>query len=528
MYKNIRLLILIIAVIALATLITGTSIINKISWGKSVQSYYDNKTIQIDYFMESSLGEINSLVSNNAIWLEAQESLLHQDANWIDENLTKYIVDEENYNMDFSLLVIEDFSFVQAYGLDIQKEVEESLFLKAVVQENTTEYALIWDNGEPILLCGMPLYNNEKENPTGGFVLGRRLGEEELSEFKRVLGEIEVVDISISGEALYNQLQTEGYGKIMFSYPIGLQQENAYVNVTCSVPTFQYIFVVQKKHVFSIIITTMILVIFLGLRGTKKMSQKMILIIEAIEKISKGNYNNKIETKETKMFPEINRLIEAVNSMSIDIEWSIETIQGHVNTIENKYMEMVELMADAVELNDSYTYKHNLSVANYALLIGKAIGFKDLKSLETAARLHDVGKIAIPSHILNKEGKLTAEEYEIVKKHPMNGYKIISKIDYFESVGLGIKYHHERFDGKGYPEGLAGDEIPLIAQIISIADVYDALTSDRAYRKAMSYNEAMKIILNGSGNMFNEKLIEVFLAEMGKIRREKEDVYDEN
>jgi len=205
--------------------------------------------------------------------------------------------------------------------------------------------------------------------------------------------------------------------------------------------------------------------------------------------------------------PELNELVDSVNLMSTDIE-------KHNKTINDNYLEMIELIANVVQINDSYTYRHNLSVANYAKIIGEEIGYKDIKTLELAAKFHDIGKISIPSQILNKPGKLTEEEYEIIKKHPIEGDKIIKNIAYFEEVSPGVKYHHERYDGKGYPEGLKGEGIPLVAQIIAVADVYDALTSDRAYRKAMSCDDAMKFILDNSGKMFNPILVEEFYKKM--------------
>lgn len=193
----------------------------------------------------------------------------------------------------------------------------------------------------------------------------------------------------------------------------------------------------------------------------------------------------------------------AVNRMSQDIK-------RHLTTIDRNYLEMVDVMVNAVEINDEYTSKHNVEVGYYAKIIADEVNYERVGDIELAAKLHDIGKISIPGHILNKPGKLDPEEYEIIKTHPTEGYRIIEHVDYFANVKLGVKHHHEHWDGSGYPDGLMGDEIPMIAQIIAVADVYDAVTSDRAYRKGLSSEKAKSIIIEESGRLFNPMLVDAF------------------
>jgi HD-GYP domain-containing protein (c-di-GMP phosphodiesterase class II) len=133
-----------------------------------------------------------------------------------------------------------------------------------------------------------------------------------------------------------------------------------------------------------------------------------------------------------------------------------------------------------------------------------------MEDLKHAAMLHDLGKIGIPDEILLKKGKLTDSEYDIIRKHPQIGAEIIRHIHFLKDVAPIVLYHHERFDGFGYCSGLKGKEIPLGARIIAIADVYQALTSDRPYRKAYSKEEALKIITEGSGTQFDPEIVKVF------------------
>ena len=140
--------------------------------------------------------------------------------------------------------------------------------------------------------------------------------------------------------------------------------------------------------------------------------------------------------------------------------------------------------------------------------------------IRQAALLHDVGKIGIPEHILNKEGKLTDEEYEIMKGHVESSVGIIRHLPSLDYVIPAVIGHHERYDGNGYPDGLKGDEIPISAQIVSIADVYDALVSERVYKKAFSHKKAMEMILNGECGAFNPLLLECLVEIQDRIKTE--------
>ena len=133
---------------------------------------------------------------------------------------------------------------------------------------------------------------------------------------------------------------------------------------------------------------------------------------------------------------------------------------------------------------------------------------KELSNLKNAAHLHDIGKIAIPDTILNKPSKLSEEEFSIIKEHTIIGANILKNISLIDHVQEIVRNHHERYDGKGYPDGLVGEEIPISAQVVSLADAYDALISDRVYKKAYSHEQAVKMILNGECGAFNPVLLE--------------------
>lgn len=195
----------------------------------------------------------------------------------------------------------------------------------------------------------------------------------------------------------------------------------------------------------------------------------------------------------------------------------LKRFQAYVKAIKNSYDKQLEGIVKGViatiELKDPYTKGHSKRVAQYAQILAKSTGMYSNEELNTfyyACLLHDIGKVNIPDHILMKPGKLTKDEYDIIKKHPEVGAEAIMKVD-----GLGqsieiIKSHHERWDGKGYPEQLSGEGIPHLARVVSIADAFDAMTSSRSYRSAMPVGEAYNRIIEGSGSQFDPQLVQLF------------------
>ena len=181
--------------------------------------------------------------------------------------------------------------------------------------------------------------------------------------------------------------------------------------------------------------------------------------------------------------------------------------------LEKSYNITLEAFGDTLELKDAETLGHTRRVTAYAIAIASKIGLKkdEIDTIARGAFLHDIGKLAIPDYILKKPGKLTEEETAIMREHAYSGYKILSKIPYLASASEIVYAHQECYDGSGYPRQLKGNEIPLGARIFSIADTLDAMTSDRVYRPAQSYEAAQKEILRCSGTQFDPAIVEVFL-----------------
>lgn len=188
-----------------------------------------------------------------------------------------------------------------------------------------------------------------------------------------------------------------------------------------------------------------------------------------------------------------------------------ELIRANVS-LESNFRATVIGFAHALEENDPYTRGHSERVSQYAQLLGQGLGLVDrqLEQLTQAALMHDVGKIGIRNEKLNKPGKLTPEEQAMFRTHPAKGKRILEPIPFMADLIPGAFCHHENFDGSGYPQGLMGENIPLIGRIVAIADTYDAMTSDRSYRKALRHENAIAEIERCCGIQFDEKLVEIF------------------
>ena len=204
--------------------------------------------------------------------------------------------------------------------------------------------------------------------------------------------------------------------------------------------------------------------------------------------------------------------IKAVSQMQLIKEIN-EELQSANEKLEAAYMETIEILRLTVEAKDPYTRGHSDRVAEYSELIGKHLGLSesDLKTIRIGGLFHDIGKIGIPDSILLKNGKLDDNEYSEIKNHPTIGAHILSNATIFQDVIPIIKHHHERFDGRGYPSNLAGNDIPYFARIAAVADAFDAMTSKRSYRDSLSLDIVRAEIEKNSGTQFDPEIAKVFL-----------------
>jgi HD-GYP domain-containing protein (c-di-GMP phosphodiesterase class II) len=215
---------------------------------------------------------------------------------------------------------------------------------------------------------------------------------------------------------------------------------------------------------------------------------------------------------------ELGNLTRNFNEMSAQIADQRGKLNKYAQDLEEAYVSIVKVVAAAIDARDSYTHGHSARVAQLSLLIGRHIGLPDeeLKDLEVACLFHDVGKIKTPDSILLKPGKLSPAEYKEMMQHVEYGASILSWAPSLGKYIPSARHHHEWYNGKGYPDALIGDSIPLFAAIITIADTFDAMTSDRPYRKALSEKEALEEINRMSGIQFRPDLVPVFIEQIEK------------
>ncbi|SMD09915.1 HD domain-containing phosphohydrolase [Sporomusa malonica] len=221
-----------------------------------------------------------------------------------------------------------------------------------------------------------------------------------------------------------------------------------------------------------------------------------------------------------------NGSVSYVLEFTLDITEKIELEQQN----QHLAVETVTSLAKLIGSRDQYTGVHSARVKDIALAIGKELELAPdtMSELAIAAVLHDIGKIGIPEQILNKTGKLTESEFTVIQKHPQLGYDALINIEQLEKVAEYILYHHECYDGRGYPSRKRGQDIPFVSRILSVADVYEAITSDRVYRKAMNLDQTLMVMRAGRGSKFDPEILDAFFRVLARERPDAKQYLNDN
>ncbi|MDC1174050.1 HD-GYP domain-containing protein [Bacteriovoracaceae bacterium] len=235
--------------------------------------------------------------------------------------------------------------------------------------------------------------------------------------------------------------------------------------------------------------------------------------------------------------PKKNKVVDMKNVVSlhgnngISEKKTVESLTKEVNALKAEQKEFCEMavrsILHALDCKDHYTYGHSMRVTYYSLVLGKEIGLDEegLYDLEMASLFHDIGKIAVPDEVLCKPARLTEEEFIVMKSHPEKSAEILEGFKPFEQAAKYARHHHERYDGRGYPDGMKGEEIPLFSRIILIADTFDAMTSTRPYRKGLPYEVAFEELHEFSGSQFDPFLVEKFCEAMAREKNKNESTF---
>ncbi len=207
-------------------------------------------------------------------------------------------------------------------------------------------------------------------------------------------------------------------------------------------------------------------------------------------------------------------LIRLQTDLSCEVEKKTQEVTAQHEKLERISMQIVKTLSGAIDAKDTYTNGHSTRVAEYSKEIARHAGFSESMQddIYMMGLLHDVGKIGVPDVIINKPAKLTDEEYSKIKNHPVMGARILKNITEFPKLSTGARWHHERYDGKGYPDGISGEDIPLEARIIAIADAYDAMSSRRSYRDVLPQAQVRAEIVKGKGTQFDPVFAEIMVS----------------
>lgn len=320
----------------------------------------------------------------------------------------------------------------------------------------------------------------------------------------------------------YKIIAVDDEGGIIDSLSVFLRR-SGYTLVGCTNP-LEAIERVKNEH-FDLMLLDFIMTPIHGdkvVEEIRKFNQELYIILltghkdlapplETIKRLSIQGYCEKSD-KFDQLLLLIESAIKSIKQMQIIREINTKLKESQEN-LEKAYLESIEILRHTVEAKDIYTRGHSDRVSAYSVLIGKYLNLseQDLHTLKIGGLFHDIGKIGIPDSILLKDAKLTDDEYSEIKNHPSIGKHILSNATIFQNIVPIVYHHHEKYDGCGYPAGLAGEDIPLFARIAAVADTFDAMTSKRSYRNALPLEVVSSEIRRCSGSQFDPKIAEVFL-----------------
>ncbi|MNC15860.1 Cyclic di-GMP phosphodiesterase response regulator RpfG [compost metagenome] len=312
--------------------------------------------------------------------------------------------------------------------------------------------------------------------------------------------------------------------KAIFQY-VPYQLVNASGNNETSVIEIIYNEHSLRQSLFrNLLISSILMIVAASIAGTygfyrsRSITRPIQAIASGIQKISRGDYDLSLGIRSNDEFALLGRKVE---QMAAEIRELLEErsriqhdLENSLKENQNSYFETVRALVNAIEVKDSYTRGHCERVMDYSLAIGRAMRLspQELHDLRFGSILHDIGKIGIPEHILNNQGSFSPQDFEIMKRHPAIGDKLLEGLHFLDNSRKIVHEHHERVDGTGYPRGLESGEIELLSKIVSVADAYDAMTSVRPYRKSvMSSKDAIRELERQAGTQFDARVVRVFV-----------------
>ena len=263
----------------------------------------------------------------------------------------------------------------------------------------------------------------------------------------------------------------------------------------------------MRRHAVLVVTFVMIAALVLGTLFAEQISRPIQELARGAHRLAGGDYTTRVAVRSRN---EVGVLAEAFNQMGAEIQKAIEEVRKQAAINKELFMGSIRMLANAIDEKDPYTRGHSERVAYYSMVIAKHLGMPpdEVERVHLSGIIHDVGKIGIEDKILRKAAALTDEEYEIMKQHPTKGAHILDAVPILKSMAGAGLMHHENVDGSGYPDGLKGDQIPLLGRIVSVADAFDAMTTERPYSKAMTFEAALARLRFLAGKKFDLKCVE--------------------
>jgi HD-GYP domain-containing protein (c-di-GMP phosphodiesterase class II) len=285
-------------------------------------------------------------------------------------------------------------------------------------------------------------------------------------------------------------------------------QEEAYIDITD-----------MRRDAIRAALIAIAFSIFVGIWATRRLTIPLHVLTESSRTIAGGDFTHRVRLKSRTEFGE---LAQTFNTMTDDLEQFVGDLKNAAHENRTLFLNSIQMLAGAVDEKDPYTRGHSDRVTRYSVLIATEMGLKeeDVDKIRISAQLHDVGKIGIEDRILKKPGALTPEEFEIMKTHTTKGAAILRPVEALRDMLPGIELHHESLDGRGYPYGLKGEQIPLMPRIIMVADTFDAMTTNRPYQAAMDPEYVIRIINSLAATKFDPTVVAAMtkVFETGKLR----------
>lgn len=448
------------------------------------------------------------LIQDYAQWDDLYDGIQAMDYDWANDNATQFIYEDERYNLDLIYIEGNANAYYQYFGENhIDEIIAESDFYQRLKKHNVVQVEPVLINGELFMLAGSPVTTVDRRKLNGYYIMGRKMTDiythERLSEY---LGVDEYIGVNEYIKEYPRDLTNE------LVIPFTVKDKNGQV-----IKEFDFYFNMKRFHASysDFFGQTALITFFVALFayfGITMIVRKIHVVLRntivKVDRVAKGDYAYQID--ETLNF-ELDELIAHVNVMGKEIDAKIKNIRDN-------HIETLGVLINAVEEKDEYTRGHSERVTAISVVLAESMGYDEIEFIEEAALLHDIGKIGIPEGILNKPGRLTDEEFKIIKTHPEKGERILSTSSKLLRVAKIVRQHHERVDGNGYPDRLNGEEIELEARIIAVADAFDAMTSHRPYRKAMSFENGIDVLLECSGSQFDSEIVEFLVQNQKRIK----------